>query len=97
MSQPNKLKKRKAKETTPPVDPAVGASTSATSAGPSKDAITTKDVLRNTSTFLEVLKTVSEASEILKPLKIICGVLQIATDTAVVSCCFSIWIDVNSI
>jgi hypothetical protein len=56
--------------------------------GPSSDAITTKDVLRNTSTFLEGLKNVCEASEILGPLKAICGVLKIATDTAVVSCWF---------
>ena len=88
MSQANKLKKRKAKETTPPVDPIVSASTSATSAGPSRDAITTEDVLRNTSTFLEVLKSVCDASQILGPLKAICGLLKIATDTAVVSCWF---------
>ena len=68
MDQLSKLWKRKAKEATLPVDAAVGASTSATiSAGPSSDAITTKDVLRNTSTFLEALKNVCEASEILGP------------------------------
>ena len=89
MDQLSKLWKRKAKEATLPVDAAVGASTSATiSAGPSSDAITTKDVLRNTSTFLEALKNVCEASEILGPLRAICGVLKMATDTAVVSCSF---------
>ena len=86
MSHPhNKLRKRKG---TPPINPAVGASVSATSAGPSSDAITTKDVLRNTSTLLEALKNVCEASEILGPLKAICGVLKMATDTAVVRPCF---------
>jgi hypothetical protein len=81
MSQPNKLKKRKAKSPTPPVNPSVGASTPTTD---SRDRITTEDVLRNTSTLLEVLKSVSDATQILGPLKAVCGVLKIAADTAIV-------------
>ena len=84
MSQTNKLKKRKAKSPTPPVDPSGGASTSATASGDSRGEITTEDVLHNTSTLLEVLKSVSDAAQILGPLKAVCGVLKIAVDTAIV-------------
>jgi len=84
MSQTNKLKKRKDKSPTPPVDPSVGASTSATTPGDSRAGITTEDVLQNTSTLLEVLKSVSDAAEILGPLKAVCGVLKIAVDAAIV-------------
>jgi hypothetical protein len=79
-----KLKKRKAKSPTPPVDPAVSASTSATTAEGSRSGITTEDVLQNASTLLEVLKSVSDAAQILGPLKAVCGVLKIAADTAIV-------------
>jgi hypothetical protein len=84
MSQTHKLKKRKDKSPPPPVDPSVGASTSATTAGDSRSGITTEDVLRNTSTLLEVLKSVSDAAQILGPLKVVCGVLKIAVDAAIV-------------
>ena len=84
MSQTNKLKKRKDKSPTPSVDPSVGASTSATTPEDSRGGITTEDVLQNTSTLLEILKCVSDASQILGPLKAVCGVLKIATDTAIV-------------
>ena len=84
MSQTNKLKKRKAKSPTPPVGPSGGASTSATASGDSRSGITTEDVLYNTSTLLEVLKSVGEAAQILGPLKAVCGVLKIAVDTAIV-------------
>ena len=84
MNQPNKLKKRKAKLPTPPVDPTVGASTSTTTPEASRGGITTEDVLNNTSTLLEILKCVSDAAQILGPLKAVCGVLKIATDTAIV-------------
>jgi hypothetical protein len=84
MSQPNKLKKLKAKSPSPPVDSSVGASTTPKD---SKGGITTDDVLRNTSTLLEVLKSVSDAAQILGPLKAICGVLKIAADTAIVRSC----------
>ena len=84
MSQTNKLKKRKAKSPTPPVYPSVGASTSATTPGDSGGGITTQDVLENTSTLLEVLKSVSDAAQILGPLKAVCGVLKIAVDAAIV-------------
>jgi hypothetical protein len=85
MSQPVKLKKRKAKSPSPTVDPSVGASTStATTSSASRRGITTEDVLQNTSTLLEILKSVSDAAQILGPLKAVCGVLKIATDTAIV-------------
>jgi hypothetical protein len=84
MSQTNKLKKRKAKSPTPPVDPSVSASTSATALGDPKGGITTDTVLHNTSALLEVLKSVSDAAQILGPLKAVCGVLKIAVDTAIV-------------
>jgi hypothetical protein len=67
-----------------PVDPAAGASTSATTPEASRGRITTEDVLQNTSTLLEILKCVSDASQILGPLKAVCGVLKIAADTAIV-------------
>jgi hypothetical protein len=84
MSQTNKLKKRKDKPPTPPVDLSVGASTSATTPGDSRSGITTEDVLQNTSTLLEVLESVSDAAQILGPLKAVCGVLKIAVDAAIV-------------
>jgi hypothetical protein len=84
MSQTNKLKKRKAKSPMPLVDSSVGASTSATASGDSRGGITTEDVLQNTSILLEVLKSVSDAAQILSPLKAVCGVLKIAVDTAIV-------------
>jgi hypothetical protein len=84
MSQPNKLKKRKAKSPSPPIDPAVGASTSTATPEASTSGINTESVLQNTSSLLEVLKCVSDAAQILGPLKAVCGVLKIATDTAIV-------------
>jgi hypothetical protein len=84
MNQTNKLRKRKAKSPTPPVDPSVGASTSATTPGDLRSGITTEDVLQNTSTLLEVLKSVTDAAQILGPLKAVCGVLKIAVDAAMV-------------
>jgi hypothetical protein len=65
MSQTNKLKKRKAKSPTPPDDPSVGASTSTTPPGDSRGGITTEDVLQNTNALPELLKSVSDAAEIL--------------------------------
>ena len=84
MSQTNKLKKRKDKSPTPPVDSSISASTSATTPGDSRGGITTQDVLENTSTLLEVLKSVCDAAQILGPLKAVCGVLKIAVDAAIV-------------
>jgi hypothetical protein len=84
MSQPNKLKKRKAKSPSPVIDPAPGAFTSTTTPEASRDGITTESVLQNTSSLLEILKCVSDAAQILGPLKAVCGVLKIATDTAIV-------------
>jgi hypothetical protein len=84
MIQTNKLKKRKDKSPTPPVDLSISASTSATTLRNSRGGITTEDVLQNTSTLLEVLKSVSDAAEILGPLKAVCGVLKIAVDAAIV-------------
>jgi hypothetical protein len=87
MSQPNKLKKRKDKSPSPPVDPAVGISTSATTPGGSRGGITTEDVLQNASTLLEVLNSVNVTAQILGPLKAVFRVLKIATDTAIVRSC----------
>jgi hypothetical protein len=87
MSQPNKLKKRKDKSPLLPVIPLVGASTSTTASSASKRGITTEDVLQNASTLLEVLKSASDAAQILGPLKAVLGVLKIAADTAIVRSC----------
>jgi hypothetical protein len=84
MSQPAKLKKRKAKSSTPPVDSSVGASTSATTLEGSRGGITTENVLQNASTLLGVLTSVGDAAQILGPLKAVCGVLKIVADTAIV-------------
>jgi hypothetical protein len=87
MSQPNKLKKRKDKSHSPPVDPAVSVSTSATTPGGSRGGITTEDVLQNASTLLEVLKSVNVTAQILGPLKAVFRVLKTAADTAIVRSC----------
>jgi len=80
----SQTKKRKAKSPTPPVDPPVGPSISATTPGGSRVGITTEDVLRNTGAFLEILKNVSDASQIVGPLEAVCRVLKITADTVIV-------------
>lgn len=84
MKRLNKIMGRKARETTPVDDSLPDASTSTPNTAPMNDKMTKMDILQNTSAFLEVLKNVGDASQVLGPLKAICGVLKIATDTAVV-------------
>jgi hypothetical protein len=76
-----RLKKKKSTETQSP--PVVGASTSATE--PANDNFTKIDAIQNAGKLFEVLESVGEASDLLAPLKVICGVLKIATDMALVS------------
>lgn len=85
MSQHNKIKKRKARESSPSNNPVPGASSSTVNASSEIDRFTKMDVFQNTSTFLEILKNVGDVSQVLGPLKAICGVLKVVTDTAVVS------------
>jgi hypothetical protein len=75
-------KKRKAKSPSSRVDPAVGASTSTTTPGPSRDGMTAGDVLRSMNTFLEILKTINDTAQMLVSLEAVCCVLRIAVDTA---------------
>src|SRR5271170_6030063 len=78
-----RLKKKKSTETQPTTAaPAVGGSTSATATKPANDNLTKIDAIHNVGTLFEVLRSVSEASDLLSPLKAICGVLKIATDMA---------------
>jgi hypothetical protein len=72
----------KPKHPTAPVD---SASTSTTATEPANDNFTKIDALQNAGTLFEVLESVSEASDLLSPLKVICGVLKIVTDKALVS------------
>jgi hypothetical protein len=78
-----RLKKKKSTETqSPTTAPVVGASTSTTE--PTNDNFTRIDAIQNAGKLFEVLESVSEASDLLSPLKAICGVLRIATDMALV-------------
>lgn len=52
---------------------------------PPSDGVTTEDVLQTTSTLLDVLAKVGDAAGLLGPLKVICGVLKVAADTALVT------------
>ena len=74
-------KKKKSTESQhPTAAPIGGASTSSTA----NDNFTKIDAIQNAGKLFEVLESVSEASDLLSPLKAVCGVLKIATDMAVV-------------
>jgi hypothetical protein len=61
--------------------PVVSASTSTE---PANDNLTKIDAIQNAGKLFEVLGSVGEASDLLSPLKAICGVLRIATEMALV-------------
>ena len=85
MSQFRRLKEKwstKPKHPTAPVD---SASTSTIATEPANDNFTKIDAIQNAGTLFEVLQSVSEASDLLSPLKAVCGVLKIVTDKALVS------------
>jgi hypothetical protein len=63
--------------------PVVSASTS-TITEPANDNLTKIDAIQNAGKLFEVLGSVGEASDLLSPLKAICGVLRIATEMALV-------------
>ena len=76
-----RLKKKKSTESQhSTAAPIGGASTSSTA----NDNFTKIDAIQNAGKLFEVLESVSEASDLLSPLKAVCGVLKIATDMAVV-------------
>jgi hypothetical protein len=77
-----RLKTDKGTEAQHPDTPVVGASTSTTPTEPANDNITIIDAIHNANTLFEVLRSVSEASDLLSPLKAVCGILKIATDMA---------------
>jgi hypothetical protein len=79
------LKKKSTESQPTTVAPVVDTSTSATVIEPANDSLTKIDAIHNVGTLFEVLRSVSEASGLLSPLKAICGVLKIATDMAEVS------------
>jgi hypothetical protein len=96
MKPRNWFKKGKG-QSTPPISTSVSVSTATTtsntttsSSNPTptapraNDEFTFEDVLQNTSTVCDVIRSVGEASELLAPLKAIFGALKIAADTAVV-------------
>jgi hypothetical protein len=76
-----RLKRKKSTETRPTA-PVVDASTSGTATEPGGDTLTKIDTIHNVGTLFEVLRSVCEASDLLSPLKAICGVLKIVTDIA---------------
>jgi hypothetical protein len=78
-----RLRKKKNTEIQSPINaPVVSASTSITTTEPASDDLTRIDAIHNAGTLFEILRSVSEASAVLAPLKAICGVLKIATDMA---------------
>jgi hypothetical protein len=77
------LKKKRSTEVQPLTNaPVVGAATSATATEPANDNFTKIGAIHNAGTLFEVLRSVGEASDLLSPLKAICGVLKIAADMA---------------
>jgi hypothetical protein len=76
-----RLKKKKSTESQhSTAAPIGGASTSSTA----NDNFTKIDAIQNAGKLFEVLENVSEASDLLSPLKAVCGVLKIVTDMALV-------------
>ena len=80
-----RLKAKKSTKTQHPTAPVDSASTSTTATEPANDNFTNIDAIQNAGKLFEVLENVSEASDLLSPLKVICGVLKIVTDKALVS------------
>ena len=77
-----RLKKKKSTESQhSTAAPIGGASTSSTA----NDNFTKIDAIQNVGTLFEVLQSVGDASDLLSPLKAICGVLKIVTDKALAS------------
>jgi len=82
------LRRLKAKKSTktqhPTTAPVDSASTSTITTEPANDNLTKIDAIQNAGKLFEVLESVGEASDLLSPLKAICGVLRIATEMALV-------------
>ena len=76
--------KGKTKTQDPTTAPVVSASTSMITTEPTNDNLTKIDAIQNAGKLFEVLGSVGEASDLLSPLKAICGVLRIATEMALV-------------
>ena len=85
MDRLRRLKEKWSAKPKHPIAPVVSASTSTTATEPANDDFTKIDAIQNAGTLFEVLESVSEASDLLSPLKVICGVLKIVTDKALVS------------
>ena len=82
-----RLKKKKSTESQhSTAAPIGGASTSSTA----NDKLTKTDAIQNAGKLFEVLQSVGDASNLLSPLKALCGILKIATDMAVVGNCLLI-------
>jgi len=80
-----RLKKKKNTETQYPTGaPIVGASTSSTATEPANDKLTKIDAIQNAGALFKLLQSVGDASDLLSPLKAVCGVLKIVTDMALV-------------
>src|SRR5271170_7710862 len=82
-----RLKGKKSTKTQHPTTapaPVVSASTSTITTEPANDNLTKIDAIQNAGKLFEVLESVGEASDLLSPLKVICGVLRIATEMALV-------------
>ena len=76
-----RLKKKKSTESQhPTAAPIVDASTSSIA----NDKLTKTDAIQNAGKLFEVLQSVGDGSNLLSPLKALCGILKIATDMAVV-------------
>src|SRR5271170_6218668 len=85
MSQLRRLKEKWSTKPKHPAAPVISASTSTTATEPANDNFTKIDAIQNAGKLFEVLESVSEASDLLSPLKAVCGVLKIVTDMALVS------------
>jgi hypothetical protein len=85
MDQLRRLKEKWSAKPKHPIAPVVSTSTSTIATEPANDNFTKIDAIQNAGTLFEVLESVSEASDLLSPLKAVCGVLKLVTDMASVS------------
>jgi hypothetical protein len=65
-----------------PEPPEAKAPTDSTSTGDARGILNMKDGLHNFGVALELLKSIGEGSELLAPLKAVCGGLKVLVDTA---------------
>jgi hypothetical protein len=85
MDQLRRLKEKWSPKPKHPTAPVASASTSTIATEPANDNFTKIDAIQNAGTLFEVLQSVGDASDLLSPLKAVCGVLKIVTDKALVS------------